>query len=81
MTEDEMIGWYHLLNGHEFKQTPGDGEGWMVKAEVKPIMLQLMKSQRVGHDLATEQHYFSNSFPIFVIEQSPLCYHFKYIGK
>ena len=22
-----MVGWYHRLNGHEFKQTPGDGEG------------------------------------------------------
>ena len=27
MTEDEMVGWHHQLNGHEFKQTPGDGEG------------------------------------------------------
>ena len=27
MTEDEMAGWYHRLNGHEFEQTPGDGEG------------------------------------------------------
>ena len=27
MTEDEMVGWYHQLNGHEFEQTPGDGEG------------------------------------------------------
>ena len=23
--EDEMFGWHHRLNGHEFKQTPGDG--------------------------------------------------------
>ena len=22
-----MVGWYHQLNGHEFEQTPGDGEG------------------------------------------------------
>ena len=22
-----MVGWYHGLNGHEFEQTPGDGEG------------------------------------------------------
>ena len=28
MTEDEMIEWHHRLNGHEFEQTPGDGEGW-----------------------------------------------------
>ena len=27
MTEDEMVGWYHRLNGHEFEQTLGDGEG------------------------------------------------------
>ena len=26
MTEDEMIEWHHQLNGHEFEQTPGDGE-------------------------------------------------------
>ena len=26
-TEDEMVGWHHQLNGHEFVQTPGDGEG------------------------------------------------------
>ena len=27
MTEVEMVGWHHRLNGHEFEQTPGDGEG------------------------------------------------------
>ena len=27
MTENEMVGWHHWLNGHEFEQTPGDGEG------------------------------------------------------
>ena len=26
-TEDEMFGWHHQLNGHEFEQAPGDGEG------------------------------------------------------
>ena len=26
MTEDEMVGWYHRLNGHEFGQTPGVGD-------------------------------------------------------
>ena len=26
-TEDEMFGWHHQLNGHEFEQTLGDGEG------------------------------------------------------
>ena len=27
MTEDEMIGWHHGLNGHEFEQTLADSEG------------------------------------------------------
>ena len=26
-TEDEMVRWHHQLNGHQFEQTPGDGEG------------------------------------------------------
>ena len=28
-TEDEMVGWHHRLNGHEFGSTPrvGDGQG------------------------------------------------------
>ena len=26
MTEDEMVGWHHRFNGHEFEQIPGDGE-------------------------------------------------------
>ena len=26
-TEDEMVGWHHRLNGREFEQAPGDGEG------------------------------------------------------
>ena len=25
--KDEMVGWHHQLNGHEFEQTPGDSEG------------------------------------------------------
>ena len=26
-TEDEMFGWHHRLDGHEFEQAPGDGDG------------------------------------------------------
>ena len=26
-TEDEVVGWYHGLNGREFEQTPGVGDG------------------------------------------------------
>ena len=27
MTEDEMVGWHHRLDGHEFEWTPGVGDG------------------------------------------------------
>ena len=27
VTEDEMVGWHHWLNGHEFEQAPGVGDG------------------------------------------------------
>ena len=27
MTEDEIIGWHHRFNGHEFEETPGDSDG------------------------------------------------------
>ena len=31
MTEEEMVGWHHRLNGHRFEQTllVGDGQGLM----------------------------------------------------
>ena len=27
MTEDEMVGWHHRLDGHKFEWTPGVGDG------------------------------------------------------
>ena len=27
MTENEMVGWHHRLDGHKFEQVPGDDEG------------------------------------------------------
>ena len=27
-TEDGMVGWHHQLDGHEFEQAPGVGDGW-----------------------------------------------------
>ena len=36
MTEDVMAGWHHQLNGHEFEQTPGGGEGQRTLACCNP---------------------------------------------
>ena len=35
MTEDEMVGWHHWLNGHEFEWAPGDGDGQGVHGVAK----------------------------------------------
>ena len=37
MTEDEMVGWPHRLNGHEFEQIPGDNEGETWRAAVHGV--------------------------------------------
>ena len=49
VTEDEMVGWHHWFNGHEFKQAPGDGKGQGSLACCSPW------GHRVGHDWVTEQ--------------------------
>ena len=39
MTEDEMVGWYHQFNGHEFEQTSGDmkdKEAWPAAVQGVP---------------------------------------------
>ena len=46
-TEDEMVGWHHRLNGHEFKQAPKDGERQGSLASCSPW------GCRVGHNWAT----------------------------
>ena len=50
MTEDEMVGWHHWLDGHELEQTLG--RWWRTG---KPGILQSIGLQRVGHDWVTEQ--------------------------
>ena len=48
MTEDEMAGWHHRLDGHEFEWTPGVGE--------RQGDLQSMRLKSVGHDWETNTH-------------------------
>ena len=37
MTEVEMVGWHHCLDGHEFEQAPGvtDGQGSLMCYQVQ----------------------------------------------
>ena len=48
-TEDEMVDDNHQLDAHEFEQAPAVREG-----QGRPGMLQSIRSQRVGHEWATE---------------------------
>ena len=56
-TENGMFGWHHRLNRHEFEQTQAD-------SMLKPGMLQSMGSQRVGHNLVTEQQQLLVYLPL-----------------
>ena len=53
-TENEMVGWHHRLDGHEFEQVPrvGDGQGSLVSMEL----------QRVIHDWVTELNWTDPNF-------------------
>ena len=48
-TEDEMLGWHHWLDGHEFEQAPEESEGQGSLACRSPW------GCRVGHDWVTKQ--------------------------
>ena len=49
VTEDQMVGWHHQLNAHDYEQTPGDSEGKRRLECCSPWV------HRVGYNWATEQ--------------------------
>ena len=59
MTEDEMVGWHHRLNGHGFGCTPGvgDGQGGLVCCG--------SRGRRVRHDWTTELKDLIRSLDMF----------------
>ena len=58
VTEDEMVGYHHWLNRHEYEQSLGDSGGQGSLACWSP------RSRRVGHDLATEQQQTTSLSPL-----------------
>ena len=50
MTEDEMVGWHHRLNGHESEQALGVAGG-----QGSPVCCSPWGHKRLGPNLATEQ--------------------------
>ena len=64
-TEDEMVGWHHWCDGHEFESALGvvDGQGSLA-------CCKFMESQRVGHTWATELNWTEQSLTLLYL----VCY-------
>ena len=52
MTADEMVGWHHRLDGHEYTLGVGDGQGSLACCSVWDC--------RVRHDFGTKQQYIAS---------------------
>ena len=59
-TEDEMVGWHCQLNGHQFEQALGYGEGQ------GSLGCCSLRDRRVGHDWVTEQHLDLSTPPFYL---------------
>ena len=59
-TEDEMVGWHHPLNGHEFEQTAEDGKGQESLACCSPrgmaMTMFLSWWKETQHHVGCEEH-------------------------
>ena len=62
-TEDEIVGWHHRLNGHEFEQAPGDDEGqWSLAYSVHGVQgPQWLKSKSCVWSWASHFTYLTVS--------------------
>ena len=60
MTEDEMIGWHHLLSGHDFEQTLGDSEGLR-----KLVCCSPWGRNELGYNLSTEQPTVTSDYKAY----------------
>ena len=69
LTEDEMVGWHHWFDGHEFVQTLGDGDGQ------ESLVCLVMGLQRVRRYWATQLNWYLNDLDN--------CFFFNwfYVGK
>ena len=66
MIEDEMVGWHHRCDGHEFKQAPGvgDGQGGLVfcspwgRKELE--MTEQLNNNKVKNEEVSQNSHFLN---------------------
>ena len=78
VTNDQMVGWHHRLNGYKFEQTPGDGEGqgslaWCSSWDHREVdtteqlnkrLLYLSLHRKVLNSLTWDTWFFFNSNPL-----------------
>ena len=62
-TEDEMVGCHHRLDGHEFEQAPGVGDGQIAKSQT------WLSDQTELTDAVTNQAFISQSYPVHLIKK------------
>ena len=69
MSEDDMVGWHHQLNGHEFEQAPGDGEG---REAWHAAVHRVAKTYNIAHKIqrAKEIHPCSKRHPFTMLYYS-----------
>ena len=72
MTEGEMVGWHHQLNGHEFEQTLGDGEGQESLVCCSPWGCKVRHNWTIEQQQDQEQDTYTHSHHFYSINiESP----------
>ena len=72
-TEDEMVGWHHQLNGHEFEQAPGVGDGQGSLACCSPWgHKELDRTEQLNWIIGNEDLALHSPFPVYP-PYPPLC--------
>ena len=67
--QDEMVEWHHRLNGHEFEQTPGDGEG---QGSLACFSLWGHKESETSEQLNNEMNRQGADFPWGLLKEANL---------
>ena len=68
MTEDEMVGWHHRLNEHEFEQAPGDSEGQGSLVYCSPWgRKELDTTQQLDNNKESDSGLNAESFSLFIL--------------
>ena len=71
MTEDEMVGWHHQLNGHEFEQTPGNTEGQGSLVSSSPWGLKELDMTYERNNLSKGMYILQESHLFPISDSSP----------